>query len=205
VSGLPRLEPTRHQVAIAGSVINAQTGAAIGRARVEITAAPDAFADWLALLAVQYGGRWAAMGERPDRTHTAVDGHFHFMDLPDGDYALTASLPGSGTRYATAQAQATVTRDGKGNLTMVAADMTVPSTALTGLVTDQGSGEAVLMAQVRMEGSGERAFSDREGRYLLAGLEAGKRTVVVSAPGYSTVTRTVQLSQGETVELDVAL
>jgi hypothetical protein len=205
VSGLPTLEPTRHQVAIAGSVTDAQTAAAIGRARVEIEAAPDAFAGWLALLAVQYGDRWAAMDERPDRTHSAADGHFHFLDLPDGDYTLSASLPVSGTRYDTAQAEVTVSRDGEGNIAMVTADMALPPTALKGQITDQGSGDAVLMAQVRVKGSGERAFSDRDGQYLLAGLEAGERTVVISAPGYSTVSRTMQLSQGETVELDVAL
>lgn len=200
-----RLEPTRHQVAIAGDVTDAEAGAAIGRARVEITAGPAAFTDRLALRATRHQDRWAAMDERLDRTRTAADGHFHFLDLPDGDYSLAASLPGSGTRYGTAQAQATVSRDAKGNITMATADMALPPTALKGQIADQASGDPVLMAEVRMKGSGERAFSDGEGRYLLTGLEAGERTVVVFASGRETVTQTVQLSRGSVAELDVAL
>jgi hypothetical protein len=202
---LPTLEPTHHQAAIAGSITDVQTGAAIGQARVEITAAPEAFTERLALRAMQFGDRWAAMDERPDRTNTAADGHFYFLDLPDGDYTLSASLPGSGTRYDTVQAQATVSRDSDGNIAMVTVDMALPPTALKGQITDQSSGDAVLMAEVRVKGSGERAFSDAGGRYLLAGLEAGERTVAFSAPGHTPVSRTVQLSQGETVELAVAL
>jgi len=149
------------------------------------------------------------MAERPDRTRTAVDGHFHFLDLPDGDYTLAASLPGSGSRYATVQADGTVSRDAEGNIDMFVADIALPPTALEGQVTDQATGDPVAMAEVRMRGSGERTFSDArdetKGRYLLTSLEAGERTVVVSAQGYGTVTRTVSLSRGDTAELDIAL
>jgi len=200
-----KVEMTRHQVAIAGNVTDAQTGKAIARARVEITAGPAAFTDWLALHAKQYANRWAAMAERLDRTHTQADGHFHFLDLPDGDYTLTASLPGSGTRYASAEARVSVSSDGEGNITMARADIALPPTALRGQITDQADGEPVLLAEVRVKGSGERTFSDGDGAYLLAGLEAGERTVQVSAQGYETATSTVQLSQGETLELNVAL
>lgn len=200
-----KLEPTRHQIAIAGNVTDAQTGAAIGRARAEITAAPAAFTDWLAIHAKQHRDRWAVMEERPDRTRTAVDGHFHLLDLPDGDYNLTASLPGSGTRYGTAQAAATVSRDAQGSITMATADIALPPTALKGQITDQASGEPLVMAEVRVKGSGERTFSDGQGQYLLTSLEAGERTVLVSARGYETAIRTARLTQGGTVELDVAL
>jgi hypothetical protein len=40
-----------------------------------------------------------ALAKRLDRTSTATDGYFHFLDLPDGDYTLIASLPGVGIRY----------------------------------------------------------------------------------------------------------
>ena len=199
-----KIEPARHQVAIAGTVTDMQTGGAIGRARVEIVAGPAEFADRLALHAKQHQERWADMEERLDRTRTAGDGHYHFVDLPEGDYTLNVSLPGSATRYDAVPVEAVVRHDATGNITMVRADVALPSTALRGQVSDS-AGEPVLMAEVRIRGSGERAFSDGGGRYLLAALEAGERTVVVSASGHETATRTVQLNQGDLSELDVVL
>ena len=47
---------------------------------------------------------------------TRNDGHFHFMDLPDGEYSLTPSLPSFGYRYDTAEVNATLFHDVKGNI-----------------------------------------------------------------------------------------
>jgi len=199
-----KLEPTHHQVAIAGAVTDAQTGAAIRQARVEITAGPAAFTDRLALLAMQYQERWATMEERIDRTRTAGDGHYHFMDLPAGDYTLGVSLPGSGTRYGVAQAEATVEREDEGKIAMATADVALPSTALKGQVSNS-DGDPVLMAEVRLKGSRDRVYSDGEGRYLLAAAEAGKHTVLVAASGYEAAREVVQLSRGDVTELDVSL
>jgi hypothetical protein len=190
-------EEVRHQVAIAGRVTDAQTSQAIGRARVSITDGPLAFNNWLANHARQYGDRWETMMWRPDRIRTAADGHFHFMDLPDGQYTLTGSLPGSGTRYGTTQQVATVYRDAHGNITMAVADMTLPPTTLKGRIARQDN-DPVVMAEVRVKGSGERVFSDGEGRYLLAGLEASderERTLLVTAQGYQQASQNVLLDQ----------
>ncbi len=196
-------EEIRHQVAISGRVTDAQTGRAIGSAQVRIIAAPLVFMEWLANRAKQYGDKWKIMMERPDRIRTAADGHFHFMDLPDGQYTLTASLPGSGTRYGTAQNVITVTRDAEGNITMAVADMDLPSTMLNGRITIQNTTDPVVMAEVLIQGIGERTFSDGEGQYLLAGLEIGQRTVVISAQGYQQISHTVQFSQaGEELTSD---
>ena len=187
-------EVARHQVAIAGRVTNAQTGQAICGAQVKITAAPLEFTDWLALQAMQYGARWASMAERPDRTQTALDGHFHFMDLPNGSYTLTATLPGSGTRCGTAQVAVVISRDAQGHINLVSTSLALAPTTLKGLVTGQGAAP-LAMAEVRVKGSGERAFTDGQGRYRLAGLEVGNRTVSVSAQGYQPATKTVSLGQ----------
>jgi hypothetical protein len=192
---LAQWEEIRHQVAIAGRVTDAQTGRAIGSAQVRITDAPLVFMEWLANRAKQYGDKWKIMMERPDWIRTAADGHFHFMDLPDGQYTLTASLPGSGTRYGTAQNVVTVTRDAEGNITMALANMDLPSTMLKGRITIQNTTDPVVMAGVRIQGTVERTFSDGDGQYLLAGLEIGQRTVVISAQGYQQISYTVQFSQ----------
>lgn len=174
-------EIVRHQVAIAGRVTDFQTGKAIAQAQVQIV-------------------------EGPDRTRTAADGHFHFLDLPDGQYTLIASLPGSGSRYGTAQAEATVSRDAEDNITMATADIALPPTTLKGQITDQATGNPVVMVQVQVQGSGERTFSDAQGRYILTGLEAGKRTVLVSARGYQPGSKTVLLSEPGTEQtLDFVL
>jgi hypothetical protein len=200
---LAQWEEIRHQVAISGRVTDAQTGRAIGSAQVRIIAAPLVFMEWLANRAKQYGDKWKIMMERPDRIRTAADGHFHFMDLPDGQYTLTASLPGSGTRNGTAQNVVTVTRDAEGNITMALADMDLPSTMLNGRITIQNTTDPVVMAEVRIQGIGERTFSDGDGQYLLAGLEIGQRTVVISAQGYQQISHTVQFSQaGEELTSD---
>jgi hypothetical protein len=199
-------EIDRHAVAISGNVADGQTSRAIGGARVEITAAPAAFSDRLALHAMQYGSRWAALKERPDRTYTAVDGHFHFMDLPDGDYTLTVTLSGSGSRYGVAQVTATVSRDAGGNILMATANTSLAPTTLKGQITSADSGAAVVMAEVCVEGSGERMFSGPNGAYILTGLEAGRRTVSVSAQGYESVTWQVDVGPAGAVQtLDFAL
>jgi len=200
---LAQWEEIRHQVAIAGRVTDARTGKAIGSAQVRITAAPLVFMEWLANRAKQYGDKWEIMMERPDRIRTAADGHFHFMDFPDGQYTLTASLPGSGTRYGTAQNVVTVIRDAEGNITVAVADIGLPSTMLKGRITIQNTADPVVMAEVRIQGIGERTFTDSDGQYLLAGLEIGQRTVVISAQGYQQISHTVQFSQaGEELTLD---
>ncbi len=203
---LSKLQLTRHQVAIAGEVTDAETGRAVARARVEITAAPAAFTGRLAIQAMACGEHWAAMDERPDRSLTAADGHFHFIDLPDGDYVLTASLPGAGTRYdKKQQGPVNVSRDAVGNIKMVKIDLALPPTALAGQITDQAAGVPILLAEVRIKGSGERGFSNSQGQYLITSLEAGKCTVLVSARGYKTAAQIKELHQGKTETLDVAL
>ena len=186
-------EIVRHQVAVTGKVTDLRTSAPLAGVRVEITVAPAAFTVWLAAYARQYGDRWAALAERPDRTNTTVEGRYRFLDLPDGQYTFSASLPAAGSRYGAAQAQVTVTCDSQGRIALAAADMSLPPTTLRGQVTGQGAG-ALVLAEVRVQGSGERAFTDAQGRYLLAGLETGARHLAVSARGFATATRTVTLS-----------
>jgi hypothetical protein len=177
------LGEVRHQVAIVGRVKDAQTGVPVAGARVELTNVPAAFAVLLAARELEAGSRWASLLARPDRVATEVDGHFHFLDLPDGQYTVVASLPQAGTRYATAQLSRTISRDAAGTIARAAADLELPPTAIKGRVTDQGNA-AVPLAQVRLAGGAETTYTDGAGDYLLGALEAGNRTLVVTATGF---------------------
>jgi len=90
-------EPWR--VSIGGVVNDASTGDALAGATAQLVGpAGGAFERWLALYSLQFSSRWGSMAERPDRTRTAVDGAFRFMNLPSdtAPYAVTVSLDGYG-------------------------------------------------------------------------------------------------------------
>jgi protocatechuate 3,4-dioxygenase beta subunit len=162
-----------HRARIAGRVTDAATGRPLPGARVAIASGPEATA--------------------------AADGVFRFLDLPAGNYTLTASLPGKGSRYGTASKPVAL----GGALAKV--DLALPATTVKGKVKDP-SGQAVRMAEVRVQGSNESAWSDAQGNYVLSGVEAGARRIAVSASGFEKVSEAVTLGQpGAVVTRDVTL
>ena len=174
----------RHQVAIAGHVTDGESGKPLSRVEVSITEMPVEFKRKLEGASLQYGNRWATMTERADKTLSGADGLFYFLDLSNGKYTLRATLPSSGKRYGSAQETATVSRDAKGNIKMASLKFILRPTTIKGRITGPVHKNGVVMAEVRVKGSGERAFSDAQGQYVLAGIEPGKRTVLVFAQGY---------------------
>lgn len=197
-------EVVRHQATVAGRVVDAQSGVALAGAAVEITLGPAAFTAWLAAKALAFGSGWAALAERPDRTRTKPDGHFHFLDLPDGQYTLSVRTTGSGTRYGSAQTTATVARDSQGKATSAPVKALLQPTTITGRVSRNGA--VVAMARIGIKGTGEYTYSDDTGRYALAGVEAGARTVVASAQGCQPASQTVTLAAaGAVATLDFAM
>ena len=205
-----KIGPIRQQVAIAGRVTDAETGRALGGVQVAISAGPPAFTAQLPLQAAQYGADWEMMSTRADRTRTAPDGHYHFTDLPAGQYTLTASQPGAGSRYGTADAKVRVastrSRSDPDKIVAVTADIALSPTALKGQITSADAKQPLFLVEVAIRGSGERVFSDAQGNYRLTALEAGARTVLISARGYQAASNAVQFrSPGEAQRLDVAL
>jgi hypothetical protein len=195
----------RHQVAIAGRVIDQLFELPLDGARVELTAAPAAFTAWLALRALAYGPRWDQLPERPDRALIGADGHFHFLDLPDGTYTVTASHPSAGSRYGTANVSVSVARTADGKITRQTADLKLPPTTLTGTVTGTGSAP-IPMAVVRLRGSVGHALTDAQGVYFLSPVEAGKQALLVSAQGFpEQPPKAVQAKTGMSVTANVAL
>jgi len=144
------------------------------------------------------------MLNRPDCTQTAVDGAFYFLDLPAGVYTFTVSLSSLGSRYGVVAATRVVPSNDVADL-YVTADVALPPTTITGVVTDQ-SAAAVSMAKVQLVGSCEFTFADGDGRYALTGVEAGNRTIKISAKGFQTSFLPVTLADAGAVQtLDVVL
>jgi hypothetical protein len=161
---------------------------------------PMAFQKKLAARALQYGAQWSGMTERPDRARSRPDGSFYFLDLPDGDYQLAASLPNMGKRYGAAEAKATVSRDAGGKMQIAFVDLSLQPTMVEGKITGAGQKAAVVMAEVQIRGSGERTFSDAKGHYTLAAVEPGERIVLASAQGYRPARQKVALAASGAAE-----
>ncbi|MEG4345111.1 carboxypeptidase regulatory-like domain-containing protein [Microcoleus sp. A003_D6] len=106
-------------MAIAGQVIDAKTKLAIPVVSVEITQMPNKFKNWLDLQALPYGKSWEKMVKRPDKTLTAIDGCFCFINLPDGKYTLSVSFPGVRTSYGKVDKKVTVASNDNSNRIIV--------------------------------------------------------------------------------------
>lgn len=194
----------RHQASISGVVVNAKTLVPIESALIQIAAAPAEFTSWLALKGLQFGARWDAMMNRPDRTISSNQGIFYFLDLPSGAYTLSASLPSAGTRYGSAQAIFNVSRDAQGNVTLSTSTIPLPVTTLTGTVSS--ANKPIVMAEVRVQGSSETIRSDQQGKYLFTGLETGNLPVKVLAQGFKPLVQSVNLGPaGTSQNLDFVL
>lgn len=202
-------ERIRHTVAIAGIITDAQTGKAVLGARISIISSPAEFGRWVDIQRKQYGPLWEKMAERLDRKITRVDGHFHFLDLPDGPYTLQCTMPISGKRYGSNETVVNVTRDADEKIVMVTADMSLAPTSVKGRIQGPDPEDTLSdigMAQVRVKGSGEQSFSDRMGRYLLTQIELGNRELIVTASGYEKQTQSVLLNTaGQEVIADFTL
>jgi hypothetical protein len=179
---MPVWETVRHQVAIAGRVTDGSTDKPLAGAKVIILSVTETVATLM----------------------TNQDGHYHVMDLPDGVYTVTALLAEAGSRFGTAQTTATVVRTPQGRIVMATADLVLPPTTIQGKLTSGGS--PVFMAEIRLQGSAERTFSEQDGSYRISGVETGNRTLKVTARGCLPASQAVMLvNAGDVVNADVAL
>jgi hypothetical protein len=179
---MPVWETVRHQVAIAGRITDGSTEKPLAGASVTIQSAVETVATLI----------------------TRQDGHYHVMDLPDGVYTVTASLPTESSRYGTAQTTAKVARTPQNRIMMAIADLTLPPTTIQGTLT--AGGNPVFMAEIRLQGSAEKTFSEQDGSYRITGVEIGNRTLIVTARGCGPASQAVALvNAGEVVNVDFTL
>lgn len=77
--------------------------------------------------------------------------------------------------------------------------------SISGYVTDATSGETLLLANIRIEGTQTGTATNNSGYYTLPGLAPGERTLLFSYIGYRPSAVEVTLEAGEQRRLDVAL
>jgi hypothetical protein len=204
-AGLINLSLTSHRLAIAGKVIDAETSRSIEGATVAITSGPDAFNKRLAIAEMKAGSAWSSLATRLDRVVTAHDGCFRFANLPDGTYTLTITAPVA-RYYGTVEQEFVVTLDVDGKIVPQIQAIELPPTGVRGTVnvTDGSSSETLArsLARVRVEGSGEVAYSDEQGAFYVGGVQPGSRRLAFSASGFELFTQDVEISGlGEIVDI----
>ena len=86
-------EVSRRTVSIAGRVTDARTDRPLGGVCVTAASRSTSFV-----------------------ARTRNDGHFHFLDLPNGEYSLTPSLSSFDSHYDIAEVNASLFHDVKGNI-----------------------------------------------------------------------------------------
>lgn len=175
-------EKIHHRAAIAGTVTDAITQQSIQGAVVEIE------------------------GQNL-RTLTREDGSFYFIDLPRGKYNLKVSAPKLGSRYGTANIpEVTVQDDHNGRpIFDLKAQVKLPPTRLVGQLKRSDNNQPIARAIVQLRGSETQTLTDKEGRYTLLGLQAGKLNVQVSAKGFQPETQKVTLTTGQETKADFNL
>lgn len=80
-----------------------------------------------------------------------------------------------------------------------------PTATIRGIVLDRANGTPLSDVSVQVQDAGQEVKTDDAGRFELAGVEPGQRTVYVSIVGFILVKRTVQVMPGEILDLTIPL
>lgn len=76
---------------------------------------------------------------------------------------------------------------------------------VTGEILDQSTGEELVGANVRLEGTNMGAATDMDGEFTIRGVPEGNYTLVVTYLGYQSFESDLEITAGETVELTLEL
>ncbi|GEM_PF-1083852 len=212
------ITPRVRQIAIVGQVKDGETGNALRDVAVEITEKPPKFERYCQLQSLQYGSQWDKMTQRCDATLTSIEGYFYFVDIPNGKYTLTFSIPGKNSRYGTTTVQTEVIGDSQNLLNGTESlqnrkilNISLIPTTLKGEIKDD-DGNAVANAKIKIEGTQENTISNSDGVYRLTQLELpssdssqGEITTIVDGYGYSPITKIATIEKGKITILDFTL
>ena len=137
----------------------------------------------------------------PERSSAAHVGPGKVVSVPE--LSVTGSV---GSRTSSVQIRILLTDDKGQDSTSLAAASITSTYVLSGRITDKANGRPLAGARVSVTfggASGRSTTSDSTGAYALRRIPAGPVSFTVSAPGFTTVTRTATMDGNVTV--DVAL
>lgn len=212
-----------HHVALAGRVVIGlrkvpenliePTTINVPGAIVDIVSGSPQFEQQVALASLSYGVTWDGLNRRLNRTISAEDGSFFFVDLPPGDYTLQTHLPSSGSRYGVTDEVPIKVPSAAEPSKPVWQKLALPITGIVGQVRNgQGSQKGLVMAKVQVVETGEIAYCDNAGKFELLGLEATSTpkkarqlTLHFSASGYASQTLNEEIRLGVITEVSVSL
>ena len=80
-----------------------------------------------------------------------------------------------------------------------------PAGVVAGVVVDSATGRPLAAAQVRLVGASRAEATHDDGTFRFASVPAGVQTLAVQRLGYAPVVRAVQVRDGETTELRIAM
>jgi hypothetical protein len=165
------LPDVRRRVSVAGFITDAYTGRAIYGALV----------------------RLERDGVLEKDTRSAPDGLYYFLNLRTGRWRMRVTLPSMGFRYREVNHDFVFEPS-----THAPAFINIPLEpfVIRGRVSAKGE-NGIAMAEVIVKGSGEKCFSDTNGRYAIVAVEPAKeghtRLVQVFAKGYKAIHRPAEM------------
>src|SRR5262245_25545315 len=76
---------------------------------------------------------------------------------------------------------------------------------VTGRVTDLRSGQPMAQVQVFISALSQGSLTQQNGRYILLNVPVGTHTITAQRIGFRTVTQSVTVAAGQTVQLDFGM
>jgi outer membrane receptor for ferrienterochelin and colicins len=76
---------------------------------------------------------------------------------------------------------------------------------ITGKIKDSESGNTLLGATVRVKGKNIGTTSGPDGSFILANVPSGKQTIIATFVGFGSMSKDVNVSEGETTNVDFSL
>lgn len=87
-------------------------------------------------------------------------------------------------------------------ITLPEVSASVTDANISGHVIDREDGEHIAFFPIHIKGTALGAMTDGSGHYVIRDLKPGKYTLEAAFSGYKTITRTVEVKSGQTVEVN---